>query len=206
MSLHRVYKIETERLLIRCYDPEDASQFHSAITQSLEHLLPWMPWAKDEPTDIETKINLLRTFRGNFDLGKDYPLGIFTKETQKFIGSTGFHIRSDEEKTREIGYWLHVDYINCGFAMEAVSALIQVGFLLEGLENIDIFCHIENTRSQGIPKKLGFTLNSIKEKKDVSENIQSIMQWRMDKTSFFEHQKRYLKIHAFDIVGRPIPL
>lgn len=206
MKLHRVYKIETERLVIRCYHPEDAIQLHSAITQSLDHLLPWMPWAKDEPTDLETKISLLRTFRGSFDLGTDYPYGIFTKKEQKLIGSTGFHIRSKEEKTREIGYWLHIEHVNCGFAIEAVSALIQVGFLAEGLEQIEILCHIENIRSQHIPKKLGFTLKCITEKEDASGNLQSIMNWSTHKSAFFEHQESYHKIHAFDILGRAIIL
>jgi len=43
------YRIETERLVIRCYEPRDAPLLKEAIDSSLEHLQPWMPWALDEP-------------------------------------------------------------------------------------------------------------------------------------------------------------
>jgi RimJ/RimL family protein N-acetyltransferase len=47
------YKIITERLIIRCYEPSDAESLKSAIDESLEHLLPWMPWTKNEPETID---------------------------------------------------------------------------------------------------------------------------------------------------------
>ncbi len=50
------YKIETERLIIRCYEPKDAQKLKLAIDESIEHLSPWMPWAKNEPETIEQKV------------------------------------------------------------------------------------------------------------------------------------------------------
>ena len=69
--LAKTYKIETERLLIRCYEPSDAKLLKISVDESVAHLLPWMPWAQNEPETIETKMDRPRKFRGQFDLGID---------------------------------------------------------------------------------------------------------------------------------------
>ncbi len=45
----------------------DAPLLATAIAGSLDHLRPWMPWAHDEPQDLQQKVNLLRRFRAEFD-------------------------------------------------------------------------------------------------------------------------------------------
>lgn len=37
------YRIETARLVIRCYDRADAPLLKAAVDASVEHLRPWMP-------------------------------------------------------------------------------------------------------------------------------------------------------------------
>ena len=37
------YRIETGRLVLRCYEPDDAPLLKEAVDASIEHLLPWMP-------------------------------------------------------------------------------------------------------------------------------------------------------------------
>ena len=44
-----VYRIETERLVVRCWDPKDAALIQAAAAASKEHLLPFMPLAANEP-------------------------------------------------------------------------------------------------------------------------------------------------------------
>ena len=72
------YVVRTERLTIRCWDPRDAPLLKEALDTSLEHLRPWMPWAMDEPKPLDEKVELLRRFRGQFDLGEDFVYGVFT--------------------------------------------------------------------------------------------------------------------------------
>ncbi|HEY4337782.1 MAG TPA: GNAT family protein, partial [Puia sp.] len=93
MELARTYRIETERLVIRCYQPADAYLMHTAITGSLEHLRPWIPWARQEPRELDWMVSFVRTFRGQFDLGQDAVYGIFDKGETEQIGGTGLHNR-----------------------------------------------------------------------------------------------------------------
>ena len=109
------YRIVTDRLIIRCYHPIDAPLLKEAIDASVEHLRPWMPWVESEPELLQTKIDRLRRFRGEFDLGHDFIYGIFDSTESKLLGGTGLHIRAGEN-AREIGYWIHADFINQGLA------------------------------------------------------------------------------------------
>ncbi len=47
------YRIRTERLTIRCWEPRDASLLKDALDSSLDHLRPWMPWALEEPRPLD---------------------------------------------------------------------------------------------------------------------------------------------------------
>ena len=118
------YRVVTPRLVIRCWEPADAPLLKAAIDASIEHLLPWMPWAANEPTDIDTKIALIRRFRGQFDLGQDFTYGIFDREETQALGGTGLHTRLGSD-AREIGYWVRADGINRGVATEAAGALTR---------------------------------------------------------------------------------
>lgn len=149
------YRIVTERLVLRCWDPVDAPLLKEAVDSSLDHLRPWMPWAHEEPQSLDQKVALLRGFRGRFDLGMDFIHGIFARDERRVLGGTGLHTRP-EETAREIGYWIRADAEGQGFVTEAVAALTRVGFEIDGLERIDIRCDPGNTRSAAVPERLGY--------------------------------------------------
>jgi RimJ/RimL family protein N-acetyltransferase len=150
------YRIETERLVIRCYEPEDAPLLKAAVDSSIEHLLPWMPWARFEPQSVEDKVQLLRSFRGQFDLDQNYIYGIFSADETEQLGGSGFHKRANEGSL-EIGYWVAASALRRGIATEVTAVQTRVGFELAGLDRIDIQVDPANERSLAIPRKLGFT-------------------------------------------------
>jgi RimJ/RimL family protein N-acetyltransferase len=150
------YRIETERLVIRCYEPEDAPLLKAAVDSSIEHLLPWMPWARFEPQSVEDKVELCRMFRGQFDLDQNYIYGIFSADETEQLGGSGFHKRANEGSL-EIGYWVAAAAIGRGFATEVAAVQTRAGFELAGLDRIDIQVDPANERSLAIPRRLGFT-------------------------------------------------
>jgi RimJ/RimL family protein N-acetyltransferase len=150
------YRIVTERLVIRCLHPADAQLVKEAVDASLDHLRPWMPWAQGEPTSLQTRIERIRRFRADFDLGKDFHYGIFDRDETRILGSAGLHCDVGKN-ARELGYWIHKDFVNCGLATEAAAALTRVGFEIEQLDRIEIRYGPDNIRSAAIPKKLGYT-------------------------------------------------
>lgn len=207
MNIARTYRIETERLVIRCYTPSDAQMLFDSVTLSVEHLLPWMPWAKNEPSSLEDKINLIRMFRGQFDLGTDYTFGIFNKQETELLGGCGLHTRVGKD-AREIGYWIGVNHINKGYATEMVQALTKVGFEIEKLKRIEIHCAPENIRSQSIPRKLGYTLEALLKNRttDSNGNPRDTMIWTMFADEYEVSPIKEAVFKAYDIAGREITL
>jgi RimJ/RimL family protein N-acetyltransferase len=150
------YRIETERLVIRCYDPRDAALTKDAIDSSLEHLRPWMPWAADEPVSLEEKTDLLRGFRSEFDAGENFAYGIFSVDESEQLGGTGLHPRVGPGGL-EIGYFIRASATRQGIATESSAALTRAGFEVCGADRIEIRIDPENVASLGVPQKLGFT-------------------------------------------------
>jgi RimJ/RimL family protein N-acetyltransferase len=149
------YRIETDRLVLRCFDPKDAPLLKEAIDSSLEHLRPWMPWMKDEPQPLEQKVELLRKFRGDFDLGTNFAYGVFEPDESRQLGGAGLHPRGGDASL-EIGYYIRADAIGRGLATEVAAVLTRVGVEKCGLERVDIQVDPANERSVRIPRKLGF--------------------------------------------------
>jgi RimJ/RimL family protein N-acetyltransferase len=149
------YRIETDRLVIRCWEPRDAPLIKEAIDSSLEHLQGWMPWALDEPKPLEQTVSLLRLFRGRFDLGEDFIYGIFSADERQALGGTGLHTRPGDGAF-EIGYWIRASHVRQGLVTEAVAALTRVGFECSGVDRIEIRIDPENEASRGVPLKVGY--------------------------------------------------
>jgi RimJ/RimL family protein N-acetyltransferase len=150
------YRIATERLVVRCWDPRDAPLLKDAIDSSLEHLRAWMPWAHEEPQPLSKKVALLRRFRGSFDLGQDFVYGIFTRDESEVVGGTGLHTRLGDGDAFEIGYWIRADRVRQGLATETVAALVRVAFEVCGVDRLEIHVDPANTASLEVPRKVGF--------------------------------------------------
>lgn len=201
----KAYKIVTERLIIRCYQPQDAVLLKKSIDESLEHLKPWMPWAEKEPETLEAKLERTRKCRGQFDLGLDFVFGIFSKDEKNLIGSTGLHTRIGEN-AREIGYWINVNFLKLGYATETVKALVKIGFEIEALERIEIRCSPNNLASQAIPKKIGFVHEATlkNRKKNLNGGSEDVMIWTLFKEDYLKSSLTSFNLTAFDIAGNKI--
>lgn len=153
----RAFRIETPRLVIRCWDPDDARLMKDAVDSSLDHLRPWMPWAEAEPSPLEQKRQLLARFAEDFARGDDAVYGIFEPDERRVVGSTGLHPRLDGN-AREIGYWVRADATGRGLAGESAAALTRVAFEVDGVDRMEIHCDPANVRSAAIPRRLGYEL------------------------------------------------
>lgn len=150
------YRIETDRLVVRCYDPRDAPLLKDAVERSREHLRPWMNWAPAAPERLEDVVQRLRSFRAKFDTDENWIMGIFDRDESRIVGGTGLHPRGGDNSL-EIGYWVAVDAIGQGIATEVTAVLTRVVFELIGLERVDLQIEPSNERSANVARKLGFT-------------------------------------------------
>lgn len=149
-------RVETARLVLRCWEPRDAGLLREAIEASDAHLRPWLPWMRNEPRPVAEVAETLRQFRSDFESRRDYVYAIFDPTEQRVLGGTGLHPRIGPGGL-EIGYWIRADRLREGLATEAAAAMVRVGFEVLGVERLEIRCDEANRASAGVPRRLGFT-------------------------------------------------
>jgi RimJ/RimL family protein N-acetyltransferase len=147
------YRITTARTVLRCWEPADARAHLAAVEESIDHVRPWLPWAREAPS-LERQLAYLRASRAAFDRDEDYVYGVFSA-TGDVIGGTGMHTRLGPG-VHEIGYWIHSAWIGRGLATEVTAALTRVAFEIHGVDRVEIRVVPENLRSARVVSKLGF--------------------------------------------------
>ena len=199
-----VYRIETKRLIIRCWDIKDAALLQQFAAESKEHLLPFMPWAADEPQTLEQKVERMRHFRGKFDRNEDYVYGIFNQDETRAIGGTGLHTRLSGNAL-EIGYWMHKDFINKGLVTESTAALTRVAFEVYHIERMEIHCSVENLASAAVPRKLGYIHEATRRRLGFAYGRQTdSMIWTLFADEYLSTPCASAELKAFDAGGKQL--
>jgi RimJ/RimL family protein N-acetyltransferase len=163
-----------------------------------------MPWAQDEPQDFRDRVGWLRRARGKFDLDRDFVYGIFTPDESQVLGGTG--LTRVGEGAREIGYWIHQDYINQGLATETAAALTKVAFEVDEVNRVEIHCDPQNVRSAAIPRKLGFMHEATLRQRvaGVDGERRDTMIWTLFADKYPTSPAASAEIEAFDAIGQRI--
>ncbi len=150
-------------LVLRTMRINDAAVVARAVRESLDHLVPWMPWAGDESTREAFQRTRLRGARHKAQHKEEWQYGLFPRDESSFLGAFG--LMADKwPATIEIGYWVHADEIGHGFATRATRALTNASLEIDGVETVCIRCDEANVRSAAVPRALGFTLASTEER------------------------------------------
>jgi RimJ/RimL family protein N-acetyltransferase len=146
-------------LQLRRQGPDDAVAIAEAITASLPELQQWMPWASAEPTtDPDFQRRRLEEAHSLWDEGSEFVYVIVLEGT--VAGAMGLHARRGPGAL-EIGYWLRSDLIGRGIVTACAEALTTVALSLAEITQVEIHCDEANTRSAGIPQRLGYRLAKV---------------------------------------------
>lgn len=204
--LPQVASVTTARLVLRSWDPGDAPALKRAVDESLDHLLPWMPWARDEPSPLPEVVARLTRFAAEFQRGEDWVYGIFSREDGRVLGGTGLHPRL-EPGALEIGYWIHVGEVGRGFATEAAGALTRVGIEAHGARRVEIRCDPANAPSAAVPRKLGYRHVETLEGHDVTPEGEprDTMRWVMTAEELSSSPAGRVEVRMHDARGEPLP-
>jgi RimJ/RimL family protein N-acetyltransferase len=199
------YRVHTQRMVIRCWNPGDAALLKEAIDSSLDHLRPWMPWAQEEPEELPAKVQKLRSFRGQFDLDQNFIYGIFNLAESQALGGTGLHPRLGDDAL-EIGYWIRADSVNRGLATEAAASLTMVAFEVNRVRRVEIHCDPENKYSAAVPRKLAYRHEATLRQRVMASDgkYRDAMIWTMLKDEYPDSIAASYRIEAFDAVGAKI--
>jgi [ribosomal protein S5]-alanine N-acetyltransferase len=149
--------LETERLILRAFRPEDASEFERLIapqevtdgTLSFPHPVP-------EGWGIE-RIN--RMFE-RFASGEHVEFAIVSRDSNAMMGGIGLDVNA-RHKRGYLGYWFGVDYWGKGYATEAASAVLEYGFQTLELHRIEAGHYPRNPASGRVLEKIGMKFEGV---------------------------------------------
>lgn len=151
--------IRTDRLELRAPSPAQAWELRQAIWDSIDALRPWMPWAKEVPTQQTAEANL-RKARERWDAGEDMRVSVFLKGTDILVGSSGLHEPDWAVPRFEIGYWIRTGFTGKGYATETVRALSELALGALGANRVEILASTQNVASCRVALAAGFTLEA----------------------------------------------
>lgn len=158
--------LESERLIIRSFQLPDAQELLNAVHESRDnHLLPWLPWAKNDHRTIESSTQFICNQVLNMsrpDTFSTVGTAIFCKSSGRFLGGAGIHDLRRDTASCETGYWIRKDAIGNGYAGEACARTISWALESQannglGLQRVRIYCSQANKASTRLIEKLGIT-------------------------------------------------
>ena len=151
-------KIETERLLLRRFQPDDAEvMFRSwASDGEVTRYLTWQPHS-----DVGATKKLLAAWVKQYSRKDRYHWCIEWKETNEPIGSIGLVRLEEEIETGEIGYCMAKEYWGRGIMTEALSAVIEYLFVNVGFHRLQACHNTQNPASGKVMKKCGMQFEGV---------------------------------------------
>lgn len=149
-------RLETERLVLRRYRPEDARDCFSFLSDERS---AYMDCCCAFQAMDRQYAQFLETF------GQQLRYMVVLRETGKVIGTV--HLFPDDSRaveTMEIGYTIDAAYQRRGYALEAISALLELLQKQLRLELVTAGILPENAASEGLLRKLGFRREGLRRK------------------------------------------
>ena len=142
-------------LAIRSWHESDADGLGRAVSDNLDHIRPWLPWARSLPDDPAEILEVMRQWIVDAVANPDEVVGLFIEG--EVVGGSGLHPRIGPGGL-EIGYWVHRNFTRRGIATTVSSALTDHAFRRPDIDRVEIHHDKANTASEGIPRALGFSL------------------------------------------------
>jgi RimJ/RimL family protein N-acetyltransferase len=144
------FRIETERLVIRAWRPEERAAFARLAQdpQVVRYISDGVPWD-------DARIDELLERQARHVAVHGYCLGaLCLREAEPVVGLCGMQPLGRTPEV-EVGWWLAPEHQGRGYAVEAARAVVRFAFERAGRTRVLAIAHPENRRSIRIMEKLG---------------------------------------------------
>ncbi len=168
-------------LVLERWRQSDLELLFCGISQSIDHLLPWMPWAAQH--ERGSVALFLAESEAGWERGERFEYGI-RDARHAALGSAGLMGRIGPGGL-EIGYWIHVEHVRRGIATLAAALLAEMGLALSTVDHVEIHHDQANVASNAIPARLGFRdLGTFPEEPQAPADVGREVRWRLDADQF----------------------
>lgn len=151
--VERMPTLETERLILRPFTPEDAPAVYELVkewevastTLNIPH--PYEPAMAD---------SWIRSHTISAAAGDGFTLALIERESDALVGSIALRLWEAHDRG-ELGYWVGRPWWGRGYITEAAAAVMKHGFETLGLNRVEAHHLSRNPASGRVMQKLGMT-------------------------------------------------
>jgi RimJ/RimL family protein N-acetyltransferase len=145
-------RIESERLRIRRFKDSDLAPFMAYRND--REVAKYQDWDSCEEQEARVFIREAGAARAGVP-GEWFGFAIESKQTGDLIGDCALRVDKDEPYRAEIGFTLAREHQGRGFALEAVSRLLDYAFDALGLHRIVAIADCRNAPSVALLERVG---------------------------------------------------
>ncbi len=143
----------TARLVLRFFEPADLGAFMSLYSE--EDVVRYLYWEVLDEESGPARLEKRCEQRGLEQEGDVLALAVVLPAEERLIGDVVLKWESATHRQGEIGFTIHPDFQQRGYASEAGEALLRLGFGGLGLHRISARCDARNYASAGVMRRLG---------------------------------------------------
>lgn len=143
-----------EGLVFRAFEDNDAENFSAAVRESVNSVGQWMSWCNSNYSNQDA-LNWFQHCRVAFRTGSAHEFGVFSAETDEFLGGVGLNSINHEHLFCNLGYWVRQSAQRRGVSLRSVRALAPYAFKTLGMQRVEIVTASGNTPSEGVARKSG---------------------------------------------------
>jgi ribosomal-protein-serine acetyltransferase len=158
LSLPRFALRVDDELQLGLFERADAAALEALIAANRDHLLPWMPWARDQDPAATLAFIEGRALTA-LERSEGAEGGIWWRG--RLVGAAGIHSWSEQPRRGSVGYWLAADAQGHGLATRVSRALLAKAFDDLGAERVDLRADVANAPSRAVADRLGMRFEGV---------------------------------------------
>jgi RimJ/RimL family protein N-acetyltransferase len=143
----------TERLLLRVFTPRDLEAFMAM--HSDPEIVRYVPYPPLTGEQAEERLQAIVTMTAIDDDAQNLRLAVVLPETDEVIGDVSMWCSPSDRLQAEIGYVMNPRFHGHGYATEAVTELLRIGFSEAGLHRITANADARNEASIRVMERIG---------------------------------------------------
>lgn len=152
------FNVDTQ-INIELLQQKDKLDLFNLIDNNRNHLREWLVWVdkRKSPQDFET---IIPAWISNYANNNGFDAGI--RFNGELVGMIALHYIDWKNKETSIGYFISEKAQGNGIVTKCIKAIMKYLFEDLNINRIEIQVAANNLKSLAIPKRLGFTQESIK--------------------------------------------
>jgi RimJ/RimL family protein N-acetyltransferase len=168
-------RIETSRLLLRCYQLSDAPVLTQAVADNRERLRDnFRDRVQSVCSEAEAETFIVWK-KKQWDAREALHFGIWLKDEHQYVGEVCLKDLEWSVPKSDVGYYVVQHFEGKGIVTEAVKEILPLAFDLLQIRKLQIRCAVDNLRSQQVAERCGFKVEGVLRNDTVRRDGQTLV-------------------------------